>query len=120
MPLGSHSIDPLAAALLAKSRSRSSWNDRFVHWERPASGTEEAQIERSRAMVLAALNVNTWLRAEGVEVRSQGSYHNNTNVRQDSDMDLCAWHPGIEVMTEPGLSYSEVAPVLRYVPPRPS
>ena len=59
-------------------------------------------------MVRRALKTNRWLVQEGVHVRPQGSYRNNTNVRKDSDMDLCAWHPGIQVMVEPGLSVPDV------------
>lgn len=54
-------------------RSRSSWNDRFVHWERPASDSEEAQINRAASMVRAALADNTWLNTEGVTIAPQGS-----------------------------------------------
>ncbi len=41
MPSSNQGIASLAQALLAASRSRSSWNDRFEHWERPASETED-------------------------------------------------------------------------------
>ena len=98
----------LLEAVIAAARTRNSWNQRFQHWERPASDSEESQIQRSAAMVGAALKTNNWLAQEGVQIRPQGSYHNNTNVRKDSDMDLCAWHPGIQVMVEPGLSAQEV------------
>ena len=107
-------IAELVDALLASSRSRSSWNERLAHWERPASETEEVQIQRSASMVRAALNKNPWVASEGVQVRAQGSYYNNTNVRQDSDMDLCAWHPGIKVEAEQGLSIEEVDSQLGY------
>ena len=104
----------LFKALLAAQRSRTSWNDRLEHWERPASTTEDAQITRSAVMVQNALNDNSWLARERVLVRPQGSYRNNTNVRQDSDMDLSAWHPGIKVIVEDGLSWDEVARRLGY------
>ena len=104
MTSSSQGLLPLVEALLAASRSRTSWNERFEHWEKPASETEESQIKRSAAMVQRALDNNSWLVREGVQVRPQGSYHNNTNVRQDSDMDLCAWHAGIRVLTEDGLT----------------
>ena len=41
---------------LPQSRTRSSWNDRLAHWEKPASDTEEAQIERAASMVRAELS----------------------------------------------------------------
>ena len=99
---------------LAAARTRGSWNERFVHWERPASDSEEAIIDRAAGMVRAALAQNTWLESEGVEVRPQGSYHNNTNVRREADMDLCAWHPGIMVWLADGLSRDAVYHQLDY------
>ena len=67
-------------------------------------------------MVRRALSSNPWLSREGVlrQVRPQGSYHNNTNVRQDSDMDLCAWHPGIRVDVEPSLYWTQAVQSLGY------
>ncbi len=67
---------------LAKNRSRSSWNDRLTHWEKPASDSEVARIERAASMVRDALSASAWLTTEGVTVAPQGSYYNNTNVRQ--------------------------------------
>lgn len=103
----------LAAAILGQ-RSRAEWNERFVHWERPASETEEAQIERSAGMVRAALATNRWLTAEGVDVGAQGSYYNNTNVRTEADMDLRALHPAIRVHHEAGVIWQEADRVLGY------
>jgi len=90
---------------LCKSRSRSSWNDRLTHWERPASDTEEAQIERAAGMVREALCGSAWLSAEGVTVAPQGSYFNNTNVRQNADQDLRAVHPLIRVEHDSSINW---------------
>ncbi len=114
---------------LAKSRSRSSWNDRLTHWERPASDTEEAQIERAASMVRDAIATSAWLSAEGVTVAPQGSYFNNTNIRQNVDQDLRAVHPliridcqqGIDLGTahrflgtyDPGKSFSDLSATMR-------
>ena len=102
MSTGSSRSKSFLESALAGSRSRGSWNDRFAFWEKPPSDSEEVQIQRSGAMVRTALA------REGVEVRPQGSYHNNTNVRRDSDMDLCVWHPGIRVLPADGISHDEV------------
>jgi hypothetical protein len=88
----------LATILAEGARTRSSWNDRLTHWERPASDSEEVQIQRAASMVRFALTENTWLRNEGVAVSAQGSYFNNTNVRLESDMDLRAVHPLIRIV----------------------
>jgi hypothetical protein len=84
-------------------RTRSSWNDRLAHWERPASESEEIQIERAASMVRFALTENTWLRNEGVQISAQGSYFNNTNVRLESDMDLRAVHPLVRIEYAPNV-----------------
>ena len=65
-------------------------------------------------MVRLALSLNAWLASEGVQVRPQGSYHNNTNVRQDSDMDLSAWHSGIQVEVDPPLAWAQAVRTLGY------
>ena len=85
---------------LSMSRTPSAWEDRFSHWERPASPTEELEIEKTAKKVREALAADPWFANEGVEIRPQGSYHNNTNVRLEADMDLCAWHQGISVLAE--------------------
>ena len=48
---------PLAekARALAAARTRYAWNERFVHWERPASRSEEAAIDRAARMIRSAL-----------------------------------------------------------------
>ncbi|OLB79020.1 MAG: hypothetical protein AUI16_02325 [Alphaproteobacteria bacterium 13_2_20CM_2_64_7] len=83
---------------LALSRTRQSWNDRLAHWERPASDSEEEMIERAATMVRQIMSHNSWFAAEAVEIAPQGSYYNNTNVRQESDIDLRAVHPMIHVV----------------------
>src|ERR1700722_15706189 len=93
---------------LAKSRCRSSGNDRLMHWEKPASDTEEAQIERAASMVRGALALRDWLTSDGVTISPQGSYFNNTNVRQTADQDLRAVHPSLRIEYAPGLNEQAV------------
>lgn len=88
---------------LAKSRTRASWNDRLINWERPASDHEEAKIERAARMAGQIVAANPWLVAEGVSVMPQGSYFNNTNVRLEADMDLRVQHPGLRVIYHKGV-----------------
>lgn len=80
-------------SLLGPRRNRGAWNSCLENWERPASATEEQIIERAARMVRNALSGNEWLQSQNVTVQPQGSYHNNTNVRQDVDMDLRVVHP---------------------------
>jgi hypothetical protein len=89
--------------LLAQSRTRQSWNDRLEHWEKPASDSEEAIIERAATMTRQIMSVNPSFVAEKIQIKPQGSYYNNTNVRKESDIDLLAVHPDIYIQYEPGV-----------------
>lgn len=80
---------------LAKSRNRASWNARLEHWEKPASDSEEARIQRAAALAVQIVNANATLAGERIVVRPQGSYFNNTNVRLEADMDLRVQLPGV-------------------------
>lgn len=88
----------LLTRVFEQVRSRQSWNERLEHWEKPASVSEEGTITRAEKMVRDALSANNWLVSEGICLLPQGSYHNNTNVRQDADIDLRLVHPLIRVI----------------------
>ncbi len=99
---------------LAQSRTRQSWNDRLEHWEKPASASEEAMIERAATMVRDIMAKNQWFAAEGIQVLPQGSYYNNTNVRQEADMDLRAVHKDIYIEYAPGVIVETAYAALGY------
>lgn len=80
---------------MAKARTRSSWNERLTHWERPPSDNEEAQIQRASNAATSLVSASPILTAERVTIRPQGSYFNNTNVRLEADMDLRVQLPDI-------------------------
>jgi hypothetical protein len=101
---------------LAQSRTRQSWNDRLTHWERPASDSEEAMIERAAATVRALMSKNRWFAEEGVQVAPQGSYYNNTNVRLESDLDIRAVHPLIRAVYANDVIVDTANAVLQYNP----
>ena len=91
-------LDPtFLGGILDDHRSRSSWNDRFEHWEKPASVSEVGTIERAQSNVLNVLSGNTWLVGQGVKIARQGSYQNRTNVRTEADIDLRAEHPALRI-----------------------
>ena len=77
------------AALARKPRSRREWESRFSHWQKPASETEEQKIEAAKRRIGRALLRSTFLPTRQWTIIPQGSYSNNTNVRTDSDVDLC-------------------------------
>lgn len=114
---------------MAKARSRSSWNDRLTHWERPPSDNEEAQIQRAANAARALVSASPILTAEGVTIQPQGSYFNNTNVRLEADMDLRVELPDIFIdyagdvdqtaaynaqgYWDTGRTFSEIATIVR-------
>lgn len=61
----------------------------FNNWRYPASETEEQRISNAISMIRDAINKSDSLKYKDIEVFVQGSYGNNTNVRVDSDVDIC-------------------------------
>lgn len=58
-------------------------------WTAPLSSTEEQRAENTIKMVRSAVDANDELKRLDYEVFIQGSFANNTNVRSDSDVDVC-------------------------------
>lgn len=58
-------------------------------WKDPASVTEEQRISNTINMIKTAVNGCVELKDLSIEVFVQGSYANNTNVRTNSDVDVC-------------------------------
>lgn len=65
------------------------WEQRFRSWSKPSSETEATKIENAVSMVRNAVNYDEILSEYNIDVFVQGSYKNNTNVKQDSDVDIC-------------------------------
>ncbi|MBB2749782.1 UNVERIFIED_ORG: hypothetical protein GGI57_000448 [Rhizobium aethiopicum] len=88
-------IGSFLGSLSESVRRRSSWNDRFAHWEKAESTTETVAIERGRSVVQGILGANRSLISEGVRFAPQGSFTNRTNVRNEADIDLRVQHPSL-------------------------
>lgn len=58
-------------------------------WTNPASDSEEQKIENTINMIKSAINSSRELQDLTIEIFVQGSYANNTNVRANSDVDVC-------------------------------
>ena len=58
-------------------------------WTTPLSRTEEQRAENTINMITTAINESDDLKQMDIEVFVQGSFANNTNVRSDSDVDVC-------------------------------
>lgn len=61
----------------------------FKAWCRPASESEEEHISRAISMAKDAIKSSNELKGKDIEIFIQGSYANNTNVRKESDVDVC-------------------------------
>ncbi len=61
----------------------------FDNWRKPASETEEQRISNAISMIKDAIGASDKLKDKDIEIFVQGSYANNTNVRANSDVDVC-------------------------------
>lgn len=59
------------------------------NWRKPASESEEQKISNAISMIKDAINAHEILKPKSTEFIIQGSYGNNTNIRIDSDIDVC-------------------------------
>ena len=71
------------------ARSRSDWEGIFRTWSLGPAATESAKAENAERAIRKAIDASQRLRAMDVDVFPQGSYRNRTNVRQNSDVDIC-------------------------------
>jgi hypothetical protein len=58
-------------------------------WTKPPSNTEDERAENACRVVRNAIQGAEQLAGRDIDVFLQGSYHNNTNVRLESDVDIC-------------------------------
>jgi hypothetical protein len=65
------------------------WEKTFRNWSKPSSDDEADRQENALRMVNDAICAYEPLDRRSVRFISQGSYHNNTNVRHESDVDIC-------------------------------
>jgi hypothetical protein len=60
----------------------------LILWTKPASNTEDEKINNAVSMIKSAISSSSDCKELDVEIFVQGSYANNTNVRQSSDVDV--------------------------------
>jgi hypothetical protein len=65
------------------------WESTFRSWGQAPGQTERVKCENAEQPVRKAIAASSALAARSVNVFAQGSYANRTNVRQDSDVDVC-------------------------------
>jgi len=65
------------------------WEEAFARWSKPPSESEEERCSNAISMIKDALNNHPGLKTRNTTIILQGSFRNNTNVRRDSDIDIC-------------------------------
>lgn len=65
------------------------WEQMFRNWSKPSSDDECEKQENAERMVGDAIRASDSLKTRDIKIIPQGSYRNNTNVRQESDVDIC-------------------------------
>ena len=63
--------------------------ERLQLWTAPLSDTEKQRSDNAIKMIQAAIDGSEELKNMDIEIFIQGSYVNNTNVRSESDVDVC-------------------------------
>ena len=65
------------------------WETDFTEWSRPPGQGEHEKSERAIAAIKKAIAKSSTLASHNISVFTQGSFRNRTNVRKDSDVDVC-------------------------------
>jgi hypothetical protein len=65
------------------------WESTFESWAKPPGETEQAKCDNALRAIRKAIDAGSTLSEKSVRAFAQGSYCNRTNVRQDSDVDVC-------------------------------
>ncbi len=61
----------------------------FREWSKPPTATEEQRCTNAESVVRNAIRSYPAFATRNIEVFAQGSYRNGTNVRANSDVDVC-------------------------------
>ena len=75
--------------LIARSDFVKYSEETLKSWKTPASNTEEQRINNTINMIKSAIDGCANLNDLDIDIFVQGSYANNTNVRTNSDVDVC-------------------------------
>lgn len=67
----------------------SDWETSFASWASPPSETEQEKCAHAETAIRKAIEADSALKQHKVSVFAQGSYRARTNVRLDSDVDIC-------------------------------
>jgi hypothetical protein len=67
----------------------SDWEATFTSWAKGPGTTEQTKCENAESAIRKAIAAHSELSAMNISIFAQGSYRNRTNVRQNSDVDIC-------------------------------
>lgn len=70
------------------------WESTLRSWAAPPSQTERDRCDNAVRLIRAAIASHSILATMAVKVFAQGSYRANTNVAQDSDVDVTVCYQG--------------------------
>ena len=65
------------------------WETTFQNWAQPPSTTEQTRCDNVLGVIRNAVSGSSALDNRSTHVFAQGSYCNRTNIRADSDVDVC-------------------------------
>lgn len=65
------------------------FEESFKSWGKPPGATEEEKMENTEAEIKKAIAAHSTLAIMDISVFAQGSYKSRTNVKNDSDVDMC-------------------------------
>ena len=89
--------------------ARRDWERTFESWSTAPGVTQQTKSENAERAVRKAIDASTKLGAMDVRVFAQGSYRNRTNVRLESDVDICVCQMDTFIsQLDNGLTYEDV------------
>lgn len=100
--------------MLRKAESNRDWEATFCSWGAAPSDTEKTKCENAERAIRKAIDASAKLSLKSIDVFAQGSYANRTNVRQDSDVDICVLYTGA-FFPDYSMSHGLTGPALGYV-----
>jgi hypothetical protein len=74
----------------------------FREWSKPPTATEEQRCTNAERVVRNAIRSYPAFATRNIEVFAQGSYRNGTNVRANSDVDVCVRCTDVYFLDLPG------------------
>ena len=65
------------------------WEQKFRNWGKPPGKTEQEKCDNAERAIHKAIGASERLNDRNITIFPKGSYPNRTNVRTDSDVDIC-------------------------------